>query len=132
MAASLADSGHVRAVDQRDLNQQRRPRLDRPIFSRRGLLTPDLAKRRCVAEAVARTATFQQVEAIVRCRDSEDTFRTGGEAVSASCSSRSRTGILLAVESITFSDGTKLEVPAEGVVVLVGPNNAGKAQPCER
>ena len=32
-----------------------------------------------------------------------------------------------AIGSITFSDQTQLEVPVEGVVVLVGPNNAGKS-----
>jgi hypothetical protein len=32
-----------------------------------------------------------------------------------------------AVGSLTFSDGTALDVPTEGVVVLVGPNNAGKS-----
>jgi hypothetical protein len=32
-----------------------------------------------------------------------------------------------AVGSLTFSDGTALDVPVEGVVVLVGPNNAGKS-----
>jgi hypothetical protein len=32
-----------------------------------------------------------------------------------------------AVDSITFNDGTVVEVPEEGVLVLVGPNNSGKS-----
>ena len=30
-------------------------------------------------------------------------------------------------QSITFSDGTRVDAPPQGVVVLVGPNNAGKS-----
>jgi hypothetical protein len=29
--------------------------------------------------------------------------------------------------AVTFSDGTRVELPEQGVVVLVGPNNAGKS-----
>lgn len=34
----------------------------------------------------------------------------------------------LAVESVTFSDGTQVSVPAGGVLVIVGPNSSGKSE----
>ncbi len=33
----------------------------------------------------------------------------------------------LRIDSVTFSDGTTVPIPAHGVVALVGPNNAGKS-----
>ena len=31
------------------------------------------------------------------------------------------------LESITFNEGTTIDVPDQGILVLVGPNNAGKS-----
>lgn len=36
--------------------------------------------------------------------------------------------LTLRYESITFNDGTKVELPGAGVVIFTGPNNAGKSQ----
>src|SRR6266478_3028114 len=34
---------------------------------------------------------------------------------------------MLSVSRLTISDGTPVDVPGEGIVVIVGPNNAGKS-----
>lgn len=34
----------------------------------------------------------------------------------------------VSLQSVQMSDGSTVEIPADGVVILVGPNNAGKSQ----